>query len=343
MSKSSKTIFTYELSNEYKKEIINFYNKFEFISINQFIEWEQINNQNKKICYYLKFDNDNLLCYSIILENKKIAYINYGPIADDYSNIIVAIKDINKYFKEKYFLKVVYKLSNVDETSKKINEFFENEYTTSNYPFNWSTLIIDLRNKTIDEIYNSFSKNHKRAIKKSQKNKLQVKEISNENDIEIMSKFYDEMYNHRHIKKSFLNTYTVFSNIYEYFKKYNNGFILGVYKEDKLIGGLILPLQGKSLYYQYGVASVNNRNIPILHIAFFEAIRLAKSKGLYFFDFGGYIKNIKKTDQINNINKFKKGFGGELLEYNENMHFILSPIKYFIYILIRKIYFYFFR
>lgn len=340
MSKSSKTIFTYKLSEDYKNRIINLYNKFDFISINQFPEWEQINNPNKKVCYYLKFDNDNLLCYSIIVESRKIATINYGPISNEYSNIITAIEDINKYFKEKKFIKVIYKLSGIDGDSKKINEFFKNKYKISNYPFNWSTLIIDLRNETIDGIYSSFSKNHKRSIKKAIKNKLKVKEISNENDIKILSEFYDEMYNHRHIRKSFLDTYTVFKNIYEFFEKHNNGFILGVYKEDELIGGLILPVQGKTLYYQYGVASVNDRHIPILHIAFFEAIKLAKAKELYFFDFGGYIENIKKTDQINNINRFKKGFGGELLIYNENMHFILSPVKHFIYTLIRKVYFF---
>ena len=85
-------LFKYNLSNNEKHEIIEFYNSFNFISINQFPDWEQINNPNKSICYYINKNENKISSYCIIVESRKIAYINYGPIAKTTNEIINSIK-----------------------------------------------------------------------------------------------------------------------------------------------------------------------------------------------------------------------------------------------------------
>jgi len=341
MSKNNKILFKYNLSDKEKEQIIKFYNSFEFISINQFTCWEEINNPEKNICYFIKKYGNKIISYSVILENKKIAYINYGPVSDNNDEIAFAIKEIRQYYKTKRFFKLVVKLGVLNDDVDLIQSKFN--YKQSNYPYNWSTLIIDVRQTTIDGIFKRFSKNHKRSIKKAIKNNLSVEQIADDKEVRQLSDIYDKMYDNRKIVKSFKNTYNVFSGINDLFKKNNNGVILGVFKGKKLVGGLILPIQGNTLYYQYGVADVENRNIPILHLGFFEAIKFAQQKQLHFFDFGGYIQTVDKNNQIYNINRFKEGFKGEVLYYPPNMHFVLSPVKYFIYEILRKLYFTIFR
>ena len=337
-------LFKYNLSIDEKNEIIEFYNSFSFISINQFPDWEKINNPNKKICYYLNRSSKQLSSYCIIVENKRIAYVNYGPVAKTNEEIINSIKKINEYYKKRKFFKVVVKLGIIDDF--KINEItkpLKKQFSESNYPFNWSTLILNLKEKNIEEIFKTFSKNHKRSIKKAIKNNLKVKIITNLKDVKSLSLIYDKMYSKRKLVKSFNDTHKVFSDIYSFFKKNKNGYLLGVYNENKIIGGLILPIQNNTIYYQYGVASIEYRHFPILHIGFYEAIKLAIEKNIEYFDFGGYIPDIQESNQIYNINRFKDGFRGDILYYPKNMHFILSPVKYKIYNIIKKIYLRLFR
>ena len=81
------------------------------------------------------------------------------------------------------------------------------------------------------------------------------------------------------------------------------------------------------MVYKFGATDPESRSIPVLHIAFVEAIRIAKEKGLRFFDFGGYMPNAKHTDQVFSINYFKLGFSGILLRYPNTMVFTLNRFK----------------
>ena len=335
--------FKYNLEESDKNRIIEFYNSFDNISINQFVGWEQINNPTKKICYFISFINNSVNSYAVIVENKKIAYVNYGPIAKKDKEIINAINKIVEYYRKKKFIKLIVKLGKPDNNTEIIQKHFNHQYKESNYPLNWSTLILKLKNTNIDDVFGKFSTNHKRSIKKAQKNKLTVSEISSLEQIKCFSEVYDNMYKSRKIVKSFNNTFNVFSNIYNLFKENNNGYFLGVFYNSKIIGGLILPKQGNTLYYQYGATDINYRKFPILHLAFYEAIKIAIAENFDYFDFGGYITNINEKNQIYNINKFKDGFRGEVLVYPKNMHFILSPFKNTFYEMLRSVYFTIFR
>ena len=334
--------FKYSLSETDKQELINFYKKFEFISINQYPKWEEINNPGKKVCYYINKKLGRVKSYCVILESHKIAYVNYGPIAETTEEIIESVNLIKEYYRGINFLKLVIKLGDVDSIGLQVLNHFKGEYLIEKKPYNWSTLRIEL-NEDIDTIFKKFRSNHKQSIKKAIKQNVDVRPIPNLDEVRELANIFDKMYSNRKLIKSFDSTYQVFSKIFSFFNEKNTGWVLGVYDGKKLIGGLILPIQGKTVYYQYGMTSVDFRHIPILHLGLYEAIKRAKEKGYAFFDFGGYMPDIEKTDQIYHINRFKKWFGGEILFYPKNMHFILSPLRYSVYSRLKELYTLIFR
>ncbi len=62
---------------------------------------------------------------------------------------------------------------------------------------------------------------------------------------------------------------------------------------------------------------------------------MAKSRGLKFFDFGGYAVDVKEGDQLFDINRFKHGFGGELVTYPKTMLIYTTPFSKALYNLYR--------
>jgi len=337
-----KERFKYSLLESDKKKIINFYRSFDFISINQYPDWEEINNPEKRVCYYIKKKQGQIISYCVILESRKIAYVNYGPISKTAEEITESIDLIKEHYKGVGFLKLVVKLGDVDAVGTQVLNYFQGKYSVESNPYNWSTLRIEL-NEDIDTIFKKFRSNHKQSIKKAIKYNVSVRPISSLNEVRELSDIFDKMYSNRKLIKSFDSTCQVFSKVFTFFNEHKTGWMLGVYDGEKLIGGLILPIQGKTVYYQYGMTSIDFRHIPILHLGLYEAIKRSIVEGYDFFDFGGYMPDIEKTDQIYHINRFKKWFGGEILFYPKNMHFILSPLRYSVYSRLKELYTLIFR
>jgi lipid II:glycine glycyltransferase (peptidoglycan interpeptide bridge formation enzyme) len=62
----------------------------------------------------------------------------------------------------------------------------------------------------------------------------------------------------------------------------------------------------------------------------YEAIMKAKNDNFKYFDFWGYNHFVDESDQIYNINKFKKGFGGYYTFFAKNMNISLSPSGFYL-------------
>ena len=110
-------------------------------------------------------------------------------------------------------------------------------------------------------------------------------------------------------------------NIYNFLTQNNKGEILVVKdNEGTVLGGGIFVYQGITVRYLKGAANPDIRDIPILHIVLFDAIRRAKEENFRYFDFWGYNHFANKDDQVYYINHFKKGFGGYFTFFAKKMN-----------------------
>lgn len=312
---------SYNLS---KKEILiinEFYNSIDHISIDQYIKWAEITVSKKK-CYFSFFDKNKLIGYCIAYEKMRYAYVSFGPISINKSNIPLMIELMFNHYKKLNFGRLIIQPGwSILESPQIFDEIAKKTRFKLDNKNNWQSININL-NKSNDEILFNFSSNHKRSIKKAYKIGLTTKLITEKNDIENLSDIYKLMCQNRKIISPLNDPKNTFIEINNFIKKNKKGFIIGVFdNKNNLLGGIIIVFQGNTAFYYFGAASPNFKKLPILHIAFFEAIKISKNNRLNIFDFGGYSKKGEK--QMLGINRFKDGFRGTKINYPELI--ILKP------------------
>lgn len=327
---SLKYYFEETIDSKTKDEILIFLKNNESASIEQDPDWYRINNTSKKTIYFYATQNEKIVCYTNITENKWIAKIHLGPVFSDIEVLKSSLITIKNYYLKKGFAQLEVQLGietnqNSDELEYTLYKAipFSQKFDTSN----WSTIAIAL-DPNIDQIFKSFKNNHKGSIKKALKENLSVRTISSAEEIKAFSMLYDKMYRARNLKKNFQDTLEVFSKLNILFLNHKKGIFLAVYNSENLmIGGIVLGMHNKEMYYKYGASDPDFRKLPILHLALFEGIKLAKNLDLKTFNFGGYNHFVNESDQVYAINFFKRSFGGEFIFYPKKMYFRLNKLK----------------
>lgn len=336
-----KYYFQDELDSNLKEKVLFLLQETRSASIEQNPDWLRLNNPSKKIIHFYALKGEELVSYSNIVENKLVAQIHLGPICSEKEILISSLKSIRDFYLKKGFAQLEVQLA--IETSQESDDIEYTLYKSTSFTqkfdiTNWSTIVIRL-DKDIDEIFKSFKKNHKGSIKKALKEGLTVRPIDLNEDIRDFALLYDKMYKSRGLVKNFPDTLDLFRKLSKMFIEQKNGKILSVFNsKGKMIGGVVLGIQNSEMYYKYGASDPEYRKLPILHLALFEGIKLAKKENLSIFNFGGYNHFVKEGDQVYAINFFKRSFNGEFIFYPKRMYFELNKMKLLVFNIVRFTY-----
>jgi hypothetical protein len=298
------------------KNLNKFLENFSEISIEQnpiLVEWVRY---GEHVYSVIVEDGGEIIGYSnFILKYKKLAIFYFGPLILNEDKI----QQIFDLILDKLNAMGIWQIKFVglpinNTIVQKLNYHYE---VVLNNPkeFNWATRVIDLRN-SIETIENGYSENLKRNIKKAATNGLRTLRVTSRDDVFKIANGYCDMYIEKGLKVNRDATIQQFIGIFELLDKlpecgYMYKIVSGL---GKIVGGMIMLRQGDSIFYFRGYS---NRDIkmPINHIGFSDAIKNAKDGGYKFFDFGGHSLNNDNT-QLNGINRFKEGFGGDVRIFN---------------------------
>ncbi len=187
------------------------------------------------------------------------------------------------------------------------------------------TFILDLT-KTEEEIWKNFNKKLRNAIRKAEKEKVEVLEIKNEKDLK---KYYKlSLETEKYIKRvKEKKTFSLQS--FEFFKElWINGlgkFFIAKYKSEIIAGTLFLVWKNKSIYFHSCLSrEYSDKQTPsLIH---WEAIKIFKKDGIKNYDFGGVTLGLGKNDSRYFVYEFKRKFNGNLKEFY-NIEITLSPVK----------------
>jgi len=326
--------FTYRLTNEERNQILVFLEQFEGIGIEQHPDYLPIIYGNKKICYVTCFHHNDIIAYSAVIEKNKAAFIYFGPLMTDCSNGSDLFTELYKYYSKLSFAFIkIYPVLNFNKNTA-FNTFLNNKTITLNDK--WATISIDITGD-LNSIKNKFSVHHKRQLNKSYREHLLVKELENPSQVENLAEIYNQMYKNRKIITYLYDVSEVFINLFHWIRK-DNGFILGVYKDEVMIGGLIILYAGNTAFFQFGASEKKYHHLPVLHAAFYKAFEMSKSAGKANFDMGGYSIDVDVNDQLYSINRFKRGFGGKIVEYPHNINIRINNTSYLLYFLKKRIF-----
>ena len=332
--------FTYKskLSHIDIEQIEVFYNDLDFATIEQHPAWH-LDVDSKNVKYFIAYEKTKIVCYSVLYEKVvgpiRFANIRFGPLFHDREYLISSLIELRRHYKERLFLFVSVQLAiftgaDVDYIEAKFHQAvkFKNRFDRNN----WFSIIVKL-DQDADTIFKNFSSGHKGSVKKAIKANSVVRQAETRSDIKALVQVYYKMQLTRKINSESIEVIEDhFLNLFEFLKNKRKGFVLLVIDDSgKIIGGTINIFQGKGVRYFKGAADPDRRDIPVMHIAFFEGIKIAKDMGFQYFDLWGYNHYVDKNDQIYNINIFKKGFGGEFVFYPKIMHVQLVPFGRLIY------------
>ncbi len=323
-------------SHEYSSTI-KFLDSLNFYCIEQHPDWTA-KIEGYRHTFFICLDDDKITCFANIILSKgpfKTAHINFGPAFSDFNVLTKAIEFLHFYFSSQKFIFFSIQLGTYTNNETELLEYNTNRHFKVKYFFThgntWSSICLDL-NRTENEILRSFSKGHKSSIKSVYaKNKLRTSIENNHENLQSFIELYIKMMSFRKLPFDKKSIPHLFESINDFIYTNNKGFIEYIFEESTLVAGLIIIYQGKSARYYKGAADPERRDIPALHYGLFEAMKHCKASGFTNLDLWGYNHFVDETDQLFNINKFKKGFSGEFTFFPKRMNFILKPRNFLLY------------
>ncbi|MFA5248304.1 MAG: peptidoglycan bridge formation glycyltransferase FemA/FemB family protein [Patescibacteria group bacterium] len=184
------------------------------------------------------------------------------------------------------------------------------------------TIILDL-NKLEEELLKEMHQKTRYNIRLAEKKGVNIREAGSdefEKFWELMSATVNRDGFRLHEKEYYKKMLEV-ENIKLYFGEFEN----------KILCAGIFSFFGDTAIYLHGASSDENRELMAPHLLQWELIKKAKALGCKYYDFFGIDE--KKWP---GVTRFKKGFGGEELNYPGTFDIIFNKGKYEIYKFLRK-------
>ena len=180
------------------------------------------------------------------------------------------------------------------------------------------------------EILRNMRKTTRYLIRQAEKNKeIEILKSNEIKDIEIYDKLNQEIAR----KKQFIPfSFTFARNEFNVLAQDNKVLIfLGKHK-DKIIAAALVVFWSNIGFYHQAALSPKHHKIPISYFLQWQAIKEAKKRNCFLYDFWGYVDpKLKPKHPWAGPSLFKMGFGGKDYHYLETMDLPLSKKYWLIY------------
>ena len=265
---------------------------------------------------------------SIIEDAKRGKYLTVpgGPIIDWKNSSLVKsfVGEIKKIaiLNDCAFVRVRPQLLS-DNFSKKI--FKDNGFINAPIHFHAElTSQLDIT-KPEDELLKNMRKTTRYEIKKALS--LEIEATATKDPQEIRG-FYDLQ-----IQTSKRQKFVPFSYeyLYEQFKVFAQNDMALLYKArigKRLLAQALVIFYGSEAVYHYGASTDQGREYPGAYLIQWEAILEAKKRGVTRYNFWGVSPTDKSKHRFHGLSLFKRGFGGEDMEYLRAQDLIINYPKY---------------
>lgn len=230
------------------------------------------------------------------------------------------IEEIAKKYKA---YKVQIEVKDLKSKVKKQKSKLNNGYKYNNSPLApTKTILIDLKPEE-EEIFNGFSPEKRRAIRKAVKNKIKICRSEDINS-------FVNLKNRQLWPFGFLLSGEI-KTLWKVFSQKGQATLILAFtppgcEREKPIAGVLLLFYHRVSYYWLASASSNGKKLFAPSLLVWEAIKQSKKNGCKTFDFEGIEdKRFSETKTWAGFSKFKKGFGGEEVFYDGPIQKLFWP------------------
>ena len=188
--------------------------------------------------------------------------------------------------------------------------------------------------KTEDELLAQMRKGTRYEIRKAEK--LDIKVTSSKEEKQIKP-FYDWQLDTAKRQNFIPFSYKFFSAQFKVFFEIDKALIFTATYENKILAQAFVIFYGQEAVYHYGVSTEDGRKYPGAYLLQWEAIKEAKKRGIEKYNFWGVAPEENKTHRFSGVSLFKRGFGGEDVQYLHAQDLVINKRKYLINFIIENI------
>ncbi len=188
------------------------------------------------------------------------------------------------------------------------------------------TLQLDLT-KSEEELMMDMRKNTRYEVRKALSTGLTVQKST---DPESIQKFYDLQLETAKRQNFVPFSYTYLHEQFKVFAAQNMAYLYSAYHEQTLLAQAFIIFYGQEAVYHYGASAQAGREYPGAYLLQWEAICEAKRRGMKRYNFWGITHEHEKNHRFYGLSIFKRGFGGEEVEYLPAQDLVLKKPQYII-------------
>jgi len=318
-----------------KKEIWNrFVQSQKSSHILQAFEWGEFKSlQGWKSRRFILEENGEAEAIYPILEKKipligcKFWYLSRGPVGDFQDQQLVGqiLDNLLNMAKENRVLAVKIRPEIIfDKDIKQIIALFKNKgfQEAGDDKLCECTIRINLEG-SLEQIFAAFKKNTRWETRRAERDGVVVKKGEGEQDLKIFYQLYLEA-----LKKDKVGIlpYNYFENFLKIFK--NNALVLIAFLDKVPLSTVLVSSFGKKCFYMFGGSTKGQPTHYASQLLQWEAIKWAKSRRCYIYDFYGIPCGEPKNKHDVGILQFKSGFGGEKVKSIGELDYVFSPFLY---------------
>ncbi len=188
------------------------------------------------------------------------------------------------------------------------------------------TLQLDL-SKSEEELMMEMRKNTRYELKKALSGNLRVEHTTDPNSIRSFYELQVELAKRqKFVPFSFPYLFEQFS----LFASQNFAYLYSAYHQNTLLAQAFIIFYGNEAVYHYGVSTPEGREYPGAYLLQWEAIMEAKRRGMKRYNFWGIAHEHEKNHRFYGLSIFKRGFGGEEVEYLPAQDLVINKTRYFV-------------
>lgn len=132
--------------------------------------------------------------------------------------------------------------------------------------------------------------------------------------------------------------YEYFEWIWDYMVKNGYARLFLAEYEDEAIAGTLAMITGAKAWYLYGASSNQYRNVMPNYLLQWTMIQWAKENGCSLYDFRGVSGDLDENNPLYGLYRFKKGFGGEMVEFIGEWDKVYSRFFYWLWTNVLPVY-----
>jgi len=236
-----------------------------------------------------------------------------GPLLnwDDEELVLQTFEEIKKIAKEQGAIFIRFRPQALNSqklrnTVKKFGAVASQMHLTADL-----TLQLDLSNSE-DDILQQMRKNTRYSIRKSEKDGITTVFSKDKNDIKQFCDFQNDLAK-RHGFVPF--SYEFLFNQFSSFLDDDQVILIHSYKDEILLASAFIIFYNGEAVYHYGISTPENGKLPGSYACQWAAIKEAKKRGITKYNFWGIAPEEEKNHRFAGVSIFKRGFGGEEVQY----------------------------